>query len=187
MYCMERLSFTAISESLGVADSTLRLWAKKYNWKEEREAIAQAESEIRVNTVKARAMVLGKLLESDDPKNASQMAYAVAALERLAFDVAKETAKQASAAAQVVAAPVTQDEKNAAEETFTLPDGIGDDERLALLEAGLNRKNAYLLNRPVPDLSRHIKHSKDSLDVMTEIRGRSADSGIQMGFLEDDE
>ena len=69
-----------------------------------------------------------------------------------------------------------------------MPDGISDDERLALLESAVNSQIALLLNRPVPDISRHMKEIKDALDLVAKLKGKDAsrDSGIRVGFESDD-
>lgn len=89
LYCVDRLTFTQIAEIVNVADSTLRRWADMWQWRERREEIAQAEAEIRVDTVKARASILKRLLEAEDGKTASQVAFAVASLENLALQQQK--------------------------------------------------------------------------------------------------
>ncbi len=85
LYCVDRLSFERVSECTGVADSTLRRWADKYSWREKREEIARTESEIRVNTIKGRKSALDMLLKAETAGDASQMAFAVSALESLAL------------------------------------------------------------------------------------------------------
>lgn len=85
-YCVDRQSFAQIAAALGISASTVRRWAERQGWDGEREAIAKAEAEIRVNTVKARAFALRRLLEAQSGMEASQAAFAVAALERLAME-----------------------------------------------------------------------------------------------------
>ena len=85
LYCVDRLSFARVADLTGVSATTLKAWSEKYGWRAKREEIAQAESEIRVNTIKSRAAALEMLLEAEDGKEASQMAFAVASLESLAL------------------------------------------------------------------------------------------------------
>ena len=92
LYCMDRLSFERVSELTGVATSTLKRWADKYRWRERREELAQVESEIRFNTVMGRKAILQRLLEAEDGKEASQVAFAVASLESLALKQAEPAA-----------------------------------------------------------------------------------------------
>ena len=89
LYCMDRLSFERVSELTGVATSTLKRWADKYRWRERREELAQVESEKRFNTVMGRKAILQRLLEAEDGKEASQVAFAVASLESLALKQAE--------------------------------------------------------------------------------------------------
>ena len=89
LYCMDRLSFERVSELTGVATSTLKRWADKYRWRERREELAQVESEIRFNSVMGRKAILQRLLEAEDGKEASQVAFAVASLESLALKQAE--------------------------------------------------------------------------------------------------
>lgn len=85
LYCVDRLSFDAVSERTGVAASTLKRWSEKYGWREKREQIAMAESDIRANFVLGRSSMLQKLLDAQD----AQSAFAVASLEKLAMEQAK--------------------------------------------------------------------------------------------------
>ena len=89
LYFMDRLSIERVSELTGVATSTLKRWADKYRWRERREELAQVESEIRFNTVMGRKAILQRLLEAEDGKEASQVAFAVASLESLALKQAE--------------------------------------------------------------------------------------------------
>lgn len=85
LYCADRLSFAAVAKQTGVAESTLKRWSEKYSWRAKREELAQVEAEIRLDTIKARGHILKKLLEAGDGKEASQVAFAVSALEGLAL------------------------------------------------------------------------------------------------------
>lgn len=79
LYCVDRLTFERVAEITGVASSTLRRWADTYQWREKRDEIAQAESDIRTNQVLARSKLLGKLMQDGD----AQTAFAFNALESL--------------------------------------------------------------------------------------------------------
>lgn len=85
LYCADRLSFAAVAKQTGVAESTLKRWSEKYGWRAKREELARVESEIRVDTIKSRGFILKKLLESENGKEASQMAFAVSSMESLAL------------------------------------------------------------------------------------------------------
>ena len=85
LYCVDRLSYAAVAEALGVSPTTLKAWGQKYAWARKRAEIAEAESEIRVNTIKGRKKALEELLSAGNAKEASAMAFAVSSLESLAM------------------------------------------------------------------------------------------------------
>lgn len=85
LYCVDRLSFERVADLVGVAASTLKRWSEKYDWRNKREEIAQAEAEIRMNTIRGRKAILEQLINAKDGKEASQVAFAVSALESLAL------------------------------------------------------------------------------------------------------
>lgn len=82
LYCEERLSYARVAELTGVSATTLKAWGQKFQWARRREQLAQAESEIRFNTIMGRKAILERLLEAGDGKEA---AFAVASLENLAL------------------------------------------------------------------------------------------------------
>ena len=83
LYCVDRLSYAAIAEIIDVSATTLKAWGQRYGWAQKRADIAEAESEIRVNTIKGRRKALEQLLEAESPKEAATMAFAVSSLESL--------------------------------------------------------------------------------------------------------
>ena len=85
LYCADRLTFAQVAEATGVADSTLRRWADAYQWRERREELARAEVDIRIDTIRSRAAILRHLIEAQDGKAASQIAFAVSSLGNLAL------------------------------------------------------------------------------------------------------
>ena len=85
LYCADRLTFAQVAEATGVADSTLRRWADAYQWRERREELARAEVDIRIDTIRSRAAILRRLIEAQDGKAASQIAFAVSSLGNLAL------------------------------------------------------------------------------------------------------
>lgn len=85
LYCADRLTFAQVAEATGIADSTLRRWADAYQWRERREELAKAEADIRIDTIRSRAAILRHLIEAQDGKVASQIAFAVSSLENLAL------------------------------------------------------------------------------------------------------
>lgn len=89
LYCADRLTFAQVAEATGIADSTLRRWADAYQWRERREELARAEADIRIDTIRSRAAILKHLLEAQDGKAASQIAFAVASLGNLELQYQK--------------------------------------------------------------------------------------------------
>lgn len=89
LYCVNRLSYAAVAEAVGVSATTLKAWGQKYDWARKRAEIAEAESEIRINVVKGRKKALEELLGAENAKEASAMAFAVSSLESLAMKQAE--------------------------------------------------------------------------------------------------
>lgn len=85
LYVIERFSFAKVAERTGVTATTLKNWAKKYNWRQKREEIAQIETESKIDLYRSRQKAIKMLLESGDGKECSQMAFAVSSLENLAI------------------------------------------------------------------------------------------------------
>jgi transposase-like protein len=55
LYCVARLPYHEVAQHVGVAASTLKRWGKEYEWADKRAELAQAEADIRADTVLARA------------------------------------------------------------------------------------------------------------------------------------
>ena len=186
LYCLERLSFKRISTVLGVADSTLRRWAKQFGWQEERASMAKALLDIRANTVKARAKTVERLVNADNDKNAAQLAFAVAGLERLAWQVdeAKEKRSQPGPAPAQAPERAKTPQTDAPQEDFSTLAG-SDEERIALLEQSLNRQLAFVLTNPVEDISKRVRDIKGAFDLLAKLKGGdSKDSQIVISFEE---
>lgn len=126
LYCVDRLSFERVAEIMGVASSTLRRWADSQCWREKREQIAQAESDIRVNQILARSKLLAQLMKEGD----AQTAFAFNALETLTLK------RQELVASGKLDSPVTSSRK-----IETQADVVE-----ALREA-INNRIEYLLKR----------------------------------------
>lgn len=180
LYCVERMTLARVAKILGVSESTVRRWSDRFHWRKEREAIAAAESEIRANTVKSRAFALRKLLESETGKEVSQVAFAVARLERLALATVRAEKKGERDPSLEGSISVPEN----GEENVSLPEGICDEERIAVLEQAVNKQIAFLLSHPVPDLSKRVRDIKVALDVLTSLRGKGSGS-ITVSFAED--
>lgn len=85
LYVIDRLSFIKVAERTGVTATTLKNWSKKFGWKQKREEVAQIEAENKMNLYRSRKKAIQMLLESEDGKECSQMAFAVTSLENLAI------------------------------------------------------------------------------------------------------
>lgn len=85
LYCVDRLTFDQVAKTLGVSASTLKRWSEIYGWQAKREEIAQAEADIRADTLLARSKMLKALIDTSDP----QTGFAVAGLESLALKQAE--------------------------------------------------------------------------------------------------
>ena len=101
LYCVARLTFRAVAEQAGVAESTVKRWADKFQWRKKRERIAQAECDIRADLVLARSEMIKSLMKNKD----AQTGFAVASLENLAIKQAEF--QRAGLAAEIA----TQNEK----------------------------------------------------------------------------
>jgi hypothetical protein len=162
LYCSDRLSFTRVAEQTGVADSTVRRWADIYGWREKREAIAQAEAEIRADKVLARSKTVKALL--DNPR--ADTAFAVSALENLALKEA-EAARQGALTAQPDLPPVS---------IRTTGDAIPH------LRRAVEQKLALLLSRPESVDLKPIQEIHKCLTLITQLeaaqpKADEADSG----------
>ncbi|KAF1073225.1 hypothetical protein [Halodesulfovibrio sp. MK-HDV] len=129
LYCVARLTFREVAKQAGVAESTVKRWAVKHEWRDKRERIARAECDIRADLVLARSEMIKSLMKSKD----AQTGFAVASLENLAI-------KQAEfQRAGIIADVATQYEKR--------PIGSVKDAVLALREA-VEKKLGLLLASP---------------------------------------
>lgn len=157
LYCMDRLSFERVSELTGVATSTLKRWADKYRWRERREELAQVESEIRFNTVMGRKAILQRLLEAEDGKEASQVAFAVASLESLAL-------KQAELAAAGKIPSFSEPE--ARPHIATQADAV------AALREAVRNKVGMALSDPEKNNAATVQDVKHCLELLGELEAR---------------
>ena len=154
LYCVDRLTFEAVSNRTGVSVATLKRWSEKYGWRAKREALAKAESDIRTDTFMARAKMLAKVVDKGD----HFAAFAVAKLETLALDQARFKLEQAAASAPV---PVSIESPAQAAE---------------LLEAALERKLGALLAAPGTIDLKVIKDLRQAMDLLSDMRRQSAES-----------
>lgn len=151
LYCLDRLTFEAVAGRSGVSVATLKRWSDKYGWRAKREEWARIESDIRLDTLKARAKMLAQVIDGGGALDA----FAVAKLETLAIDQARfkaERVKEAAPAAVKIESPA-----KAAE----------------LLEAALEKKLGALLAAPGTIDLKTIRDLRESLNLLTEMRGRT--------------
>lgn len=160
LYCADRLSFDRVAEVTGVAASTLKRWAERDGWREKRDRIARAESEIRMNTILARAAVLERLLLAESGREASQMAFAVSSIETMILKKQEmaalgvlSAAGKAPAAAEPLAIRTVEDAATALRKAV--------EARLAALLAGPDGVNLAAVKEVLACmdlLSRYVKH-----------------------------
>lgn len=163
LYCCDRLSFDRVAALVGVSATTLKDWADKYRWREKREEIAQAESDIRVNTIKGRQKVLERLINASDGKEASQVAFAVASLESLAM-------KQAEA---IRAGKILEQAANQPAEIHTTADIP------AALEEAVRLRLGMLLADPGQVDFKAIKDIKQAMDYLAQLRPKDESDATQ--------
>tara|TARA_B100000683_G_C12469796_1_gene547372 strand:+ start:460 stop:1047 length:588 start_codon:yes stop_codon:yes gene_type:complete len=90
LYCVARLTFEQVAEETGISVSTLKRWSATYEWRAKREKLAQAEADLKADTILARSVMLKKLIKSQD----AQTGFAVSALESLAMKQAEHARAQ---------------------------------------------------------------------------------------------
>jgi len=90
LYCVARLTFEQVAEETGISVSTLKRWSAIYEWRAKREKLAQAEADLKADTILARSVMLKKLIKSQD----AQTGFAVSALESLAMKQAEHARAQ---------------------------------------------------------------------------------------------
>ncbi|MDE5832031.1 MAG: hypothetical protein K2H64_03450 [Desulfovibrio sp.] len=153
LYCVDRMSYAAIAEALDVSATTLKAWGQRYGWAQKRADIAQAESEIRVNTIKGRQKALEQLLGASDPKEAASMAFAVSSLESLALK------KQELAASGKLPAERPAQRRKIA----------GKAEAVAALKEAVERKLGAALSDPDKITSATVQDIKKCLEMVAEL------------------
>ena len=161
MYCVDRLTYEAVSSRTGVSVATLKRWADKYEWRRKREELARVESDIRFNTYKARATMLAKVIEGGGALDA----FAVAKLETMIIDQARFKNELGLDKAPV---PVKIESPAQAAE---------------LLENALAVKMGSLLSAPETLNLKVIKEYREALNTLTEMRGQAADENLKQTGL----
>lgn len=161
LYCCDRLSFDRVAELTGVSATTLKGWADKYGWREKREELAQAESDIRVNTVMGRKKVLERLVGAKSGMEASQLSFAVSALETLAMRQ-QEAIRAGKIMEQAAAQPAE------IRTTADIP---------AALEEAVRLKLGMLLADPGQVDFKAIKDIKQAMDYLAQLRPKDETEG----------
>lgn len=156
LYCVDRLSFDRVSELVGVSATTLKSWADKYRWREKREELAQAESDIRCNVILGRKAILEQLLHAESGKEASQVAFAVASLESLALKQA-----ELAAAGKIAGAAEAECPKVSTRE-----------EAVRVLRQAVERKVGMALTDPQKISAETIQDIKRCLDLVADLEAQ---------------
>jgi len=152
LYCVDRLTFDEVAARIGVAVSTVKRWGQKFEWRSKREELARLESDIRINTFKARATMLEKVIDQGGALDA----FAVAKLETLVIDQARFKTELGQGAAP--AAPIKFE--NAAHAA-------------SLLENALGKKLGALVSAPGDIDLKAIKDFRECLNLLSEMRGKA--------------
>lgn len=152
LYCVDRLTYEAVSLRTGVSVATLKRWSDKYGWRAKREELALLESQIRADTYRARAKMLAQVIKGGGALDA----FAVAKLETMVIDQARFRAEQEKETAPV---PVKIESPAQAAE---------------LLEAALEKKLGALLAAPGTIDLKAIKDLRQALDLLADMRRQSA-------------
>jgi hypothetical protein len=150
LYCVARLTYKQVSDELGIAGSTLKRWGKQYDWKEKREALAQAQAEMRADIVLARSAMIKELLADRNPI----VGFAVAKLEELALKQA-EAERQGKLHQAQAAPPRREIETNA--------------DAYAALKEAVEIKLGKLLASPDDVDLKAVKQVKEALALLKDL------------------
>lgn len=182
LYCLDGLSLAEAANLAGVSLAAVRKWAAGECWQEERESVAAKEREIRRNILEARALALQKLLDWKDDKETALALSAVDKLEKLALAGAKHRSESARGA---IGAKAAEKQKNIGSASLKqLTEGMDSEGRIALMEEGVNRQIAYLLQGPVENFSEHVRQIKAGLDALASLKGKGEGITMEVRFDE---
>ncbi|XPV77673.1 MAG: hypothetical protein ACNI27_07080 [Desulfovibrio sp.] len=162
LYCVERKTFDQVAALVKVAASTLKRWAKKYEWQEKRNRLAEAESDIRFDLTIARSEMIKKLMAKGDP----QAAFAVSCLETLAM-------KQAEAARLGHWVDVAADAASQNELVIS-----NQEEAAEALQKAVETKLARLLTNPDAIDFKTVKDLRESLLLIQEMKPKK-EAGVK--------
>lgn len=160
LYCIARLTYAQVADELNIGITTLKRWGKTYDWKGKRGKLAQAQADIRADTILARSEMLKELIEERNPV----VGFAVAKLEELAL-------KQAQAEREGKALEAMAAAKTKRREIHTPADAA------AALKDAVEMKLARLLASPEDVDMKAVKAVKDALELIKEMQPKDSDKG----------
>lgn len=158
LYVIDRLPFAKVAERTGVTATTLKSWAKKFQWKQKREEIAQIEAESKMDLYRSRQKAIKMLLESGDGKECSQMAFAVSSLENLAL---KQQELQQSLALNQQSAALKDQSKKAKV--------ISKDDAYKQLGQAVEGRLQYVMQNPQAITTKNIQDVLNMLKLMEQV------------------
>jgi transposase-like protein len=159
LYCVARLTYAQVEREMGIAASTLKRWGKQYGWREKRESLARAESEMKADIVLARAGMIKELLDSRDP----MIGFAVAKLEDMALKHA-----QAERDGQIQAAKSTPKPRQITSQADAVEIKLG-----------------RMLADPAEVDLKTVKGIKDALSLVAEMQPKENNNATNKGLTAD--
>lgn len=163
LYCVLRFSYAKVAAELDVAESTLKRWGQQYGWAGKREMIAQAQADIRADTILARSQMLKQVLATSNPL----AAFAVEKLERLAMEQAEAEREGRAAQAR---------EEQAGRRRIN-----GPADAAAALREAIEIKLSRILASPADVDLKAVKDLKAALDAVAEFDAQSQDKKAKGG------
>lgn len=154
LYVIERLSFAKVAQLTGVTATTLKNWSKKFGWRQKREEIAEIEAENKMDLYRSRKKAIQMLLESENGKECSQMAFAVTSLENLVLKQQEMQLERQLHAKQENTAKIKPDNK---------------EEALKQLAAAVQGRLLYVLENPQAINSKNIQDILNMLKLMEQV------------------
>ncbi len=159
LYCVDGLTYDEVARQVGVATSTLKRWAAKWDWAAKREELRAALSGIKRNTVLLRA----KLIENCLNTLGAMDAFAVAKLEEMALKAADMAERTREDVLKPHVTPLR---------TITT-----DDDAVAALEEAVAMKLNGMLANPGQVDFRAVQDVKKALDLVRDLRAAAAPQG----------
>ena len=165
LYCVDRMTFAAVAGRLGLAASTLKRWATKYDWQKKRNDIQRARSEIRTDLIELRAKQIKHCITSmgKGGKGHAMNVFAAAKLEELALAAHKHAIEeeQLTKPTPIQASPITTPEEA----------------KSALYDAVVG-KIAVMLNDPSRLDLKSLKDLRGALDYLQPMETGARKKGI---------